>query len=487
MSLAWVVEQRTGNSGWIDTIWTFGVGFLGVACTLVPLGADSPANLPRQCLVAIAVALWALRLGLHIASRTAGITDDPRYAALRRGWGASAAWQMWLLVQKQAVVSIPLVLAIFLAAHNPAPTLRLQDGLAILIFILAITGEGVADQQLRRFRRSSPGGRRICQSGLWRWSRHPNYFFEWFGWVGYPLVAIDLSGGYAGDGSLSLRRPACIGSSCTSPAFRRLKNTCCEREATTSVFTRRAPMLFSPGRHARLQEQCLLEPHSGSDWHWGACGVAGSGAARRSQNAGGPHPTAAAKQDLAAEGDFARGMTDYPIAINTREANDQHYELPPEFFSLMLGPQRKYSCCYYAGPASTLSEAEERALAETAEHAALADGQRILELGCGWGSLSLWMARKFPNAHIVSVSNSHSQRAFITQRAEIEALRNLTVRRGRHQRVCANRPVRSGRFSRNVRAHVELARAAEPNCLLDDAARRSLCPHFQSPAHRVPL
>lgn len=132
-------------------------------------------------------------------------------------------------------------------------------------------------------------------------------------------------------------------------------------------------------------------------------------------------------KDLSAEGDFARGMTDYPIAINTREANDQHYELPPEFFSLMLGPQRKYSCCYYAGPASTLSEAEERALAETAEHAALADGQRILELGCGWGSLSLWMARKFPNAHIVSVSNSHSQRAFITQRAEIEALRNLTV------------------------------------------------------------
>jgi cyclopropane-fatty-acyl-phospholipid synthase len=132
-------------------------------------------------------------------------------------------------------------------------------------------------------------------------------------------------------------------------------------------------------------------------------------------------------KDLSAEGDFARGMTDYPIAINVHDANDQHYELPQEFFSLMLGPQRKYSCCYYASPASTLSEAEERALAETAEHAALADGQRILELGCGWGSLSLWMARKFPNAHIVSVSNSHSQRACVTQRAEIEALRNLTV------------------------------------------------------------
>ena len=132
-------------------------------------------------------------------------------------------------------------------------------------------------------------------------------------------------------------------------------------------------------------------------------------------------------KDLSGERDFARGMVEYPIAINTREANDQHYELPPEFFSLMLGPQRKYSCCYYDHPATTLAQAEERALAETVDHAALADGQCILELGCGWGSLSLWMARKFPNAQIVSVSNSHSQRAFIVQRAEIEGLRNLTV------------------------------------------------------------
>ncbi len=134
-------------------------------------------------------------------------------------------------------------------------------------------------------------------------------------------------------------------------------------------------------------------------------------------------------QDAAVSGerDFARGMTDYPIATNTREANEQHYELPPEFFTLMLGPQRKYSCCYYDDDTATLAQAEERALAETAEHAALADGQRILELGCGWGSLSLWMARKFRHAQIVSVSNSQSQRAFIGRCAETEGLRNLTV------------------------------------------------------------
>jgi cyclopropane-fatty-acyl-phospholipid synthase len=129
----------------------------------------------------------------------------------------------------------------------------------------------------------------------------------------------------------------------------------------------------------------------------------------------------------AAEADFARRMTDYPIAINTSEANDQHYEVPADFFAFMLGPQRKYSCCYYDDPAATLAEAEERALAETARNADLADGQEILELGCGWGSLSLWMARHYPHTRIVSVSNSQSQHAFITQQADAEGLRNLTV------------------------------------------------------------
>ena len=132
-------------------------------------------------------------------------------------------------------------------------------------------------------------------------------------------------------------------------------------------------------------------------------------------------------QDASAECEFARRMAEYPIAINTGEANDQHYEVPAKFFALMLGPQRKYSCCYYEHPAATLAQAEEHALAETARHAALADGQRILELGCGWGSLSLWMARHYPAARIVSVSNSHSQRASIAGRAEAEGLRNLTV------------------------------------------------------------
>ena len=116
---------------------------------------------------------------------------------------------MWLLVQKQALASVPLALAVFLAAHNPTAAPRLQDYLAIVVFVVAISGEALADLQLRRFRRTTAGHGRICSAGLWRWSRHPNYFFEWLGWLGYPLVAIVFSGGYPW-GWLALVGPACM-------------------------------------------------------------------------------------------------------------------------------------------------------------------------------------------------------------------------------------------------------------------------------------
>ena len=125
--------------------------------------------------------------------------------------------------------------------------------------------------------------------------------------------------------------------------------------------------------------------------------------------------------------DYALSTASLPIAEHTADANAQHYEVPAAFFQTVLGPQRKYSCCLFSTLDDDLAAAEENALAETAAHAGLAEGQSILELGCGWGSLSLWMARHYPAARIVAVSNSHSQRAFIVRQAEAAALGNLTV------------------------------------------------------------
>lgn len=134
-----------------------------------------------------------------------------------------------------------------------------------------------------------------------------------------------------------------------------------------------------------------------------------------------------ASEKRAREDEFVRAMDGYSIAEHTDAANEQHYELPPEFFALTLGPRRKYSCCLYDDAGTTLAQAELRALEETVAHAGLANGQRILELGCGWGSLTLFMAERFPQAEIVAVSNSGPQRMHIEREAAARGLSNIAI------------------------------------------------------------
>jgi steroid 5-alpha reductase family enzyme len=203
MGVAWLIQQRTGNSGWIDTSWTFGLGLVGLGCALRLDGG------PRHVIVAIFAVVWSARLGLHIARRSAGIADDPRYAKLVRDWGADARRQMFWLCQKQALVSIPMALAFYLAAHNPLPELRPQDLAAIAIVAVALAGEALADRQLEQFKSNAGNRGKILDNGLWHWSRHPNYFFEWLGWLAFPLLAIDPAG-HNPYGFVALAAPICM-------------------------------------------------------------------------------------------------------------------------------------------------------------------------------------------------------------------------------------------------------------------------------------
>lgn len=116
-----------------------------------------------------------------------------------------------------------------------------------------------------------------------------------------------------------------------------------------------------------------------------------------------------------------------PIAINTREANEQHYELPCEFFEMVMGKHMKYSSCYFQPGVDSLDQAEAEMLALTCRRARIADGEEILELGCGWGSLTLWMAERYPNARITGVSNSRTQKQFIEARAASRGLKNIQI------------------------------------------------------------
>jgi len=189
LAFAWVVQQRTGNSGWVDTIWTFAVGGVGAAAALWP--AQNEALPERQWLIAVLALVWALRLGIHIAIRTAGISDDPRYAAFAQEWGLNAPRRMFIFLQNQALGSVPLVFSVFVAAHVPLASLRAQDFIGAAILVIAIAGEGLADAQLKHFRINPANKGRVCDIGLWRWSRHPNYFFQWIGWLAYPVIAVD--------------------------------------------------------------------------------------------------------------------------------------------------------------------------------------------------------------------------------------------------------------------------------------------------------
>ncbi len=127
------------------------------------------------------------------------------------------------------------------------------------------------------------------------------------------------------------------------------------------------------------------------------------------------------------ETEFRASLRRGPIAPAPAMSNRQHYELPAEFFTAVLGPRRKYSCCYFSDPRTTLAEAEEAALNMTCQRADVADGQRILELGCGWGALSLWMAERYPQSRITAVSNSASQKVAIDRQAQVRGLGNLQV------------------------------------------------------------
>ena len=185
MGGAWAVQRATGNSGWIDTIWSALTGLAGLGI-IVFADAGDPG---RRWLAGLLVGLWSLRLAAHIAVRSSGKKDDPRYAALMESWGEAAGKRLLWFLEVQAFASFVLVISIYAAILNPAPFPGVLDVLAIIVALAAIGGEGTADWQLSQFKKHYSDQKAICDIGLWGWSRHPNYFFEWLWWCAWPLMA----------------------------------------------------------------------------------------------------------------------------------------------------------------------------------------------------------------------------------------------------------------------------------------------------------
>jgi steroid 5-alpha reductase family enzyme len=184
MMAMWLVQRRTGNAGVVDVAWSLATGGLGAAFALAADG-----SWPRRLVIAALAATWGVRLGSHLWVRVAGEAEDGRYAQMRRQWGAGADRRLFVFFQLQAVAAVLFALPMLAAAGNPAPW-GILDMAGVGLWLIGLGGEAIADRQLAAFRADPANRRRVCQVGLWRWSRHPNYFFEWLHWWGYVALAV---------------------------------------------------------------------------------------------------------------------------------------------------------------------------------------------------------------------------------------------------------------------------------------------------------
>ncbi len=199
MTATWAVAQRLRNYGVVDVVWS--AGFAPMALLLLWRASDGLRTVPATPFIVLTgmVVLWSLRLGLHLFVRVAGHhpVEDVRYARLRSLWGDAAAKKMFGFYQIQGVLQVLLALPFLLTGHDTTRTELGISGMAgAVLWCAGILGESLSDHQLSVFRKNPANRGKVCQHGLWKWSRHPNYFFEWLVWVGYAVFALGSAHGW---------------------------------------------------------------------------------------------------------------------------------------------------------------------------------------------------------------------------------------------------------------------------------------------------
>ncbi len=181
----WGIQQRVRNASIADLGWC--LGLIGV---VLWYAGQAPGEAQRKMLVALLVLLYAGRLALYILfDRVIGKVEDARYRRLREQWGSSESVRMFLYFQLQAVAVVAFSLPFLVVIHNPRPPFDVTESIGLVIWSFAVFGEARADRQLARFRANPRNHDQVCREGLWRYSRHPNYFFEWLHWWAYVVMA----------------------------------------------------------------------------------------------------------------------------------------------------------------------------------------------------------------------------------------------------------------------------------------------------------
>ena len=186
MAALWLWQLRSGRADWVDVFWAAGIGVLALAYAIFGDGA-----LEKRVLVALVAGTWSFRLTYHLAERLAGHDEeDSRYQAMREHWGQRAPFWFFVFFMGQALVAWLFALPAWVVANDPSGHLTFWVVLGVLFWFVSLAGESLADRQLAAFRKDPANRGKVCQVGLWRYSRHPNYFFEWLHWFSYPLIAM---------------------------------------------------------------------------------------------------------------------------------------------------------------------------------------------------------------------------------------------------------------------------------------------------------
>lgn len=237
MALVWVWSYRIKNSGVVDIFWSYNFPVIAIV-----LWAFAPGFQPRKQLICGMVILAGIRLGTHLATRVLKHLreEEPRYAHIRKEWGANAEPKMFGFFQMQGISNVLLAIPFFISAMNTDPHISPLEYAGLLLWAISVIGEAVADKQLSNFKKDPANNGKVCDTGLWHYSRHPNYFFEWLMWVSYFVFALASPYGY-----LAVISPAIIlylllkvtGIPTTEQQSLRSKPEAYKRyQATTSVF-----------------------------------------------------------------------------------------------------------------------------------------------------------------------------------------------------------------------------------------------------------
>jgi steroid 5-alpha reductase family enzyme len=184
MFIGWLIQRRTRNAGIVDAIWSACMG----AAALFYAGVGG-GGLVARLAVAMLGGLWGFRLCMHILSRVLNEPEDGRYRYLREYWRDDQR-KFFGFFQAQAVLTVLFSLPFYAVAENPRESMSIWCACGLTIWIISVTGESIADAQLSRFRKNPKNHGKTCRTGLWRYSRHPNYFFEWLHWFTYVFLAI---------------------------------------------------------------------------------------------------------------------------------------------------------------------------------------------------------------------------------------------------------------------------------------------------------